>query len=171
MLTERGMVFTDPGYRLADRAGHTGSSTLWRGRCSSIATAQAECAGEFSYQEVALKIGLGGPFGVAAGTRLIDVIFDLGQVWIITDPAAGLLEYFLGSVDTKWKPQVKPFRSRARRWSRRKDRRADSVRKGSTENRVLVGVDDAVGLAHRFLELATARNFAATRPHRGPVNR
>jgi len=29
----------------------------------------------------------------------------------------------------------------------------------------------AVALAHRFLELATARNFAATRPHRGPVNR
>ena len=28
MLTERGMVFTDTGYRLADRAGHTGSSTL-----------------------------------------------------------------------------------------------------------------------------------------------
>ena len=28
MLTERGMVFTDPGYRLADRASHTGSSAL-----------------------------------------------------------------------------------------------------------------------------------------------
>ena len=28
MLTERGMVFTDSGYRMANRAGHAGSSAL-----------------------------------------------------------------------------------------------------------------------------------------------
>jgi hypothetical protein len=38
MLAELGKVLTDPGYRLADRAGHTGSGTLGRGCGSSIAT-------------------------------------------------------------------------------------------------------------------------------------
>jgi hypothetical protein len=38
MLAELGMVLTDPGYRLADSAGHTGSSALGRGCGSSIAT-------------------------------------------------------------------------------------------------------------------------------------
>ena len=28
MLAELGMVFTDPGYRMANRPGHSGSSTL-----------------------------------------------------------------------------------------------------------------------------------------------
>ena len=31
MLAELGMVLTDPGYRVADRAGHSDSSTLGRG--------------------------------------------------------------------------------------------------------------------------------------------
>ena len=35
MLAELGMVLTDPGYHLADSAGHTDSSTLGRGRGSS----------------------------------------------------------------------------------------------------------------------------------------
>jgi hypothetical protein len=38
MFAELGMVLTDPGYRLADRAGHTDSSTLGCGCGSSIAT-------------------------------------------------------------------------------------------------------------------------------------
>jgi hypothetical protein len=38
VLAELGKVLTDPGYRLADSAGHTGSSTLGRGCGSSIAT-------------------------------------------------------------------------------------------------------------------------------------
>jgi hypothetical protein len=38
MLAERRMVLTDPGHRLADRAGHTDSSALGHGRGSSIAT-------------------------------------------------------------------------------------------------------------------------------------
>ena len=79
MLAELGMVVTDPGYRLANRPGHAGSSTLRGGGCSSIATAQAKCAREFSDQEVAFGVGLGGPLCVTDGVRLIDVIFDLGQ--------------------------------------------------------------------------------------------
>jgi hypothetical protein len=38
MLAELGMVLTDPGYRLADRAGRSDSGTLGRGCGSSIAT-------------------------------------------------------------------------------------------------------------------------------------
>jgi hypothetical protein len=39
MLAERGMVLADPAYGLADRAGHTCSSALGRGRGSSTTTA------------------------------------------------------------------------------------------------------------------------------------
>ena len=46
------MVLPDPGYRLADRAGDTGPSPLGRGRGSSMTTAQAERAGEFSNEEL-----------------------------------------------------------------------------------------------------------------------
>jgi hypothetical protein len=38
MLAELGMVLGDPGHRLTDRAGHSGSSALGRGRGSSITT-------------------------------------------------------------------------------------------------------------------------------------
>jgi len=40
MLAELGMVLGDPGHRLADRAGHSCSSALGRGRGSSITTTQ-----------------------------------------------------------------------------------------------------------------------------------
>jgi hypothetical protein len=67
MLAELGMVLSDPGYRLTDRAGHTDSSTLGRGRGSSIATSQANRARKLSDQEVALGVGLRGPLGVPDG--------------------------------------------------------------------------------------------------------
>jgi hypothetical protein len=38
MVAELGMVLGDPGHRLADRAGHSGSGALGRG-CSSSITA------------------------------------------------------------------------------------------------------------------------------------
>ena len=44
VLAELGMVLSDPGDRLADGAGHTGSSPFGRGRGSSISTAQADGA-------------------------------------------------------------------------------------------------------------------------------
>jgi len=79
MLAELGMVLTDPGYRLADRAGHTGSSALGRGCGSSIATTQANCARELSNEEVAFGVGLRGPLSVPDGARLLDVVVDLGE--------------------------------------------------------------------------------------------
>ena len=79
MLAELGMVLSDPGYRLADRAGHTGSSALGRGCGSSIATTQANRARELSNEEVAFGVGLRGPLGVPDGARLLDVVFDLGE--------------------------------------------------------------------------------------------
>jgi hypothetical protein len=44
VLTELGVVLSDPGDRLADRTGDAGSSALGRGRGSSIPTAQADGA-------------------------------------------------------------------------------------------------------------------------------
>jgi hypothetical protein len=79
MLVDRGMVLTDPGYRLADNAGHTGSSTLGRGCGSSIATTQANRARELSNEEVAFSVGLRGPLSVPDGARLLDVVVDLGE--------------------------------------------------------------------------------------------
>ncbi len=73
------MVLTDPGDRLADGAGHSGSSALGRGCGSSIAAAQADCAGELSDEEVAFGVGLRGALGVAGGARLLDVVVDLGE--------------------------------------------------------------------------------------------
>ena len=58
MLAELGMVLTDPGYRVADRAGHSDSSTLGRGCGSSIATTQANRARELSNEEVAFGVDL-----------------------------------------------------------------------------------------------------------------
>ena len=79
VLAELGVVLADPGYRLADRAGHAGSSALGRGRGSSTTTAQAERAGELSNEEVAFGVGLRGPLGVPDGARLLDVVVDLGE--------------------------------------------------------------------------------------------
>ena len=79
MLAELGMVLTDPGHRLADRAGHTGSGTFGGGGGSSTTTTQAERARELSNEEVAFGVGLRGPLGVADGARLLDVVVDLGE--------------------------------------------------------------------------------------------
>ena len=79
MLAELGMVLGDAGHGLADRAGHRGSGALGRGRGWSITTAQPERARELSNQELALDVGLRGPFGVADGARLFEVVVDLGQ--------------------------------------------------------------------------------------------
>ena len=86
VLAELGMVLTDPGDRLADGAGHTGSSALGRGRGSSIATTEADRAGELANEEVAFGVGLRGPLGVPGGARLLDVVVDLGEA-----PAVGVL--------------------------------------------------------------------------------
>jgi len=48
MFADWGMVLTDPGYRLADGAGYTGSGTLGRGCGSSIATTEPNRARELS---------------------------------------------------------------------------------------------------------------------------
>jgi hypothetical protein len=53
MIAEVAMVLSDAGDRLADGAGHTGSGALGRRCGSSISTAQANGAGEFSKQEIA----------------------------------------------------------------------------------------------------------------------
>ena len=79
MLAELGMVLGDPGHRLADRAGHSGSGALGRGRGSSITTTQPERARELLDQELTLSVGLRGPLGVADGAGLLEVVFDLGQ--------------------------------------------------------------------------------------------
>src|SRR5215211_4408301 len=79
MLAERGMVLGDPGHRLADRAGHSGSSAFGRGRGSSITPTQPERARQLLNQEVTLGVGLGGPLGVADGMGLLEVVVDLGQ--------------------------------------------------------------------------------------------
>ena len=79
MFAEPGMVLTDPGYRLANRAGDTGSSALGRGCGSSIATVQPNRARELSDEEVAFGVSLRGPLGVPNGVRLVDVVFDLGE--------------------------------------------------------------------------------------------
>ena len=73
------MVFADPRDRLAEGAGHTGSSALGGGRGPPIATTQADRAGELTDQEVALGVGLRLPPGVLEGTSLLDVVFDLGE--------------------------------------------------------------------------------------------
>ncbi|MGH8986233.1 MAG: hypothetical protein ACRDY6_20505, partial [Acidimicrobiia bacterium] len=73
MIAELGMVLTDPGYRLADRAGHGDAGTLGRGCGSSIATTQANRARQLSNEEVAFGVCLRGPFGVPEGARLFDV--------------------------------------------------------------------------------------------------
>ena len=73
------MVLGDPGHRLADRAGHSGSGALGRRRGSSITATQPERARELLDQEVAFGVGLGGPLGVADGAGLLEVVFDLGQ--------------------------------------------------------------------------------------------
>jgi hypothetical protein len=44
MLAELRIMFTDPGYRLANGAGRTGSSALGRGGASSISPTQANGA-------------------------------------------------------------------------------------------------------------------------------
>src|ERR671910_1788125 len=79
VLAQRGMMVGDPCDGVAHGAGHTGSSALGRGRRSSIATAQPDGARELSEQEVAFGIGLGGPFAVPGGPRLVDVLVDLGE--------------------------------------------------------------------------------------------
>jgi Molybdopterin cofactor-binding domain len=79
MLAELRMVLADAGYRVADRAGHTGSSPLGRGRGPSATTTQAKRAGELSNEEAAFGFGLRGPLGVPDGACLLDVVVDLGE--------------------------------------------------------------------------------------------
>jgi hypothetical protein len=79
MLAELGMVFTDPGYRLADRTGHTGPGPLGRRRGSPLTATQAKRVRELPDEEVALGVGLRGPLGVPDGASLLDVVVDLGE--------------------------------------------------------------------------------------------
>ena len=79
MLAELVMVLGDAGDCLADGAGHTGSGALGRRGGSSVSTAQANGAGEFSKQEVAFSVGLCGAFAVSGGLSLLDVVVDLGE--------------------------------------------------------------------------------------------
>ncbi|HKO86149.1 MAG TPA: hypothetical protein VJ140_16685 [Actinomycetota bacterium] len=85
MRAELRMVLTDPGYRLADRACHTGSGAFGGGGGSSGTSAEAECAGELTDEEVAFRVGLRGSLGVPVGACFLDVVFDLGEA-----PAVGL---------------------------------------------------------------------------------
>jgi hypothetical protein len=79
MLAETRLVVGDPGDRLADGAGHARSRPLGCGPGSSISTAQANGAREFSKQEVAFGVGLGRPFAVARGVCLLDVVVSPGR--------------------------------------------------------------------------------------------
>src|SRR5215207_3483539 len=79
MFAERGMVLADPAYGLADRAGHTCSGALGRGRGSSMTAAEAERAGELANEELAFGVGLCGPLGVPDGAGLVEVVVDLGE--------------------------------------------------------------------------------------------
>jgi hypothetical protein len=86
MVTEPGIVGTDPGYGVPNGACDPRSSALRRGRGSPFTTTEAECARQFSNQEVAFGLGLGGPLLVPARARLIEVVVDLSKA-----PAVGLL--------------------------------------------------------------------------------
>jgi hypothetical protein len=86
VLPELGIVLADPGYSLADRAGHTGSGTLGDGRGPPIATTQTDPARELSDQEVALGVGLRLAPVVPEGARLLDVGFDLGETAAVGGP-------------------------------------------------------------------------------------
>jgi hypothetical protein len=79
VLAELGMVPTDARYPLADCTGHGDSSTLGRGCGSPIATTEANRARQLLDEEFAFGIGLRGPPGVPERTRLLDVVFDLGE--------------------------------------------------------------------------------------------
>ena len=72
-----GVVFTDPGYPLVDRAGDADTGALGRGCGSSIAATEANRARQLSDEEVAFGVGLRGALGVPEGARLLDVILDL----------------------------------------------------------------------------------------------
>jgi hypothetical protein len=86
MLAEPGVVLTDPGYRVSNGAGDTRSSPFRRGRGSSLPPAEPERARQFSNEEVAFGLGLGGPLVVPVRGRLLDVLGDLREA-----PAIGLL--------------------------------------------------------------------------------
>src|SRR5680860_1417772 len=73
------MVFTDPGYRLADGAGHARSSALRGGGGSAFATTQAKCARKLADEEVAFGVDLRGPLGVPGGAGVLEVVVDLGE--------------------------------------------------------------------------------------------
>ena len=72
-------MFTDPGHRLAECAGHPGPGAFGCGSGSSTSTAQADRAGQFSNEEVAFGVGLRCPFDVAGCLRLLDVLVDLDE--------------------------------------------------------------------------------------------
>ncbi len=63
-------MLTDPGHRLADRAGHTGAGALGGGGGSPAAAAQAEGAGQLPDEKAAFRLGLRGSLGVPAGACL-----------------------------------------------------------------------------------------------------
>jgi len=79
VLAELGVVFADPRYRLAHRAGHTGSSAFGGGCGPPLATTQADRARELSDEEVTLGVGLRLPHVMLDGARLLDVTFDLDE--------------------------------------------------------------------------------------------
>src|SRR5680860_492172 len=84
------MVFTDPGYRLADGAGHARSSALRGGGGSAFATTQAKCARKLADEEVAFGVDLRGPLDVPGGAGLLEVVVDLGDAGELLDPQAEL---------------------------------------------------------------------------------
>ncbi len=79
MLAELGVVVSDSGHRLADGAGHSGSSAFGRGRGSSITSPESNRTGELANQEVAFGVSLRGPLAVPGSMRLVDVVVDLGE--------------------------------------------------------------------------------------------
>jgi hypothetical protein len=80
------MVLPDACHCLADRPGDAGSSPLGGRSASSIATTEAECAGQLANDEVTLGFRLRGARAVTHDPRLFDIFLDLGKT-----PAVSLL--------------------------------------------------------------------------------
>jgi hypothetical protein len=73
------MVLPDARHCLADCPGNAGSSPLGGGSTSSIATTEAERAGQLADDELTLGFGLRSARAVTQGTRFLDICLDLGK--------------------------------------------------------------------------------------------
>ncbi len=79
VFTQRAVVLSYPGYRVAHRACDGTSGALWGGAGTSVPTSESDGSGQLAQQDLAFDLRLRRTSRVSTRVRVREVLIDLGQ--------------------------------------------------------------------------------------------